>query len=374
MNKNIFFKRIFIFFSIFFCQPLFSAQTVSEKININRYGLYISSSNATEDYDKLKYTLSDAQSIKNTMIELGGMTKEKSFLLNNPTKQELLSSIQIIAEKIRYEQNISKIKNTNFNFLNTEFVFYYSGHSEADGILLGAEKISYEELKSLIDEMPGNIHLVILDSCYSGSLIRAKGGKKIKPFITENSSSGTVYMLSSSATEQSQESDDIHASYFTSALVSGMRGVADTNGDNLVSLKELFDYAYLNTTSSTAKNPYGTSQHPVYEVSLEGSSNIPLTNINFAESLFLLPEDVSGRIFFRNQENSINGEIIKKKGSAIKLALPAGSYMATIKYKKKSQDAYFVLSQGNTYTLKPDGKLYITEEFHFGENFISPIY
>ena len=44
----------------------------------------------------------------------------------------------------------------------------------------------------------------------------------------------------STSSDASQESDEIGGSYFTHYLVSGMRGAADANGDQLVTLAEVY--------------------------------------------------------------------------------------------------------------------------------------
>ena len=82
-----------------------------------------------------------------------------------------------------------------------------------------------------------------MDSCYSGNFIRTKGGQHRKPFLIDDSSvvTGHAYLSSSSDKESSQESDEIESSYFTNAMITGLRGAADASGDNKVTLNDYSD-------------------------------------------------------------------------------------------------------------------------------------
>ena len=62
---------------------------------------------------------------------------------------------------------------------------------------------------------------------------------------------GLVLIASSSADEESQESDEIGASFFTHYLASGLLGDADASGDGKVTLSEAYAYAYARTVGET---------------------------------------------------------------------------------------------------------------------------
>jgi hypothetical protein len=65
-------------------------------------------------------------------------------------------------------------------------------------------------------------------------------GVKTQPFLFGDSISaeGYAFLISSSATEASRESDSTANSYFTHSLVTGLRGAADTVGDGRVTLNK----------------------------------------------------------------------------------------------------------------------------------------
>jgi uncharacterized caspase-like protein len=74
------------------------------------------------------------------------------------------------------------------------------------------------------------LRFVILDSCSSGAITRAKGGVKPQSFLfdTSVSAEGCASLTSSSTDEASQKSDAIESSYFTHSLLAGLRGAADS--------------------------------------------------------------------------------------------------------------------------------------------------
>ena len=111
--------------------------------------------------------------------------------------------------------------------------FYYSGHSDEDGLLIGNDRVSYDELRARIQGIPAEVRLAILDSCASGAFTRRKGGVRRAPFMMDGSADtkGHAYLASSAINEAAQESDRIGASFFTHYLVSGLRGAADVIGD-----------------------------------------------------------------------------------------------------------------------------------------------
>ena len=101
--------------------------------------------------------------------------------------------------------------------------FYYSGHSDEEGLLLGSERVSYDELRTFIQDAPADLRVAILDSCASGAFTRDKGGVRRAPFLLDASIDmrGHAFLTSSAANEVAQESDRIAASFFTYYLVSG---------------------------------------------------------------------------------------------------------------------------------------------------------
>lgn len=337
---------------LFLISVFISSIATAQEAAVERFALYIGENNGGESREVLRYAESDAASLERTMREIGGVKQENECLLLGPSITQIDEQLSLFSQKIATVQLQSK---------RTEFIFYYSGHSEEDGLLIGESKYRYADLKETLDGMPGDVHIVLLDSCYSGNFMRTKGGTKQKPFLVDDSTvvTGHAYLSSSSATEQSQESDVIKGSYFTSSLVTGLRGAADSSGDKKVSLNELYYYAFNNTLSATERSKVGP-QHPGYNVTLVGSGDMVLTDIGSAEAVLVIAADVTGTIIVRHADGALASELIKKPGKSVVLALPAGTYQATVVGAKETRDSYFILAKDKVYTLDTNGLASVT--------------
>ncbi|MEE0878343.1 MAG: caspase family protein, partial [Treponemataceae bacterium] len=246
MNKILKFQLIFFVIICVFSINLFATEN-SESVAVERFALYVAANNGGKEREVLRYAASDAEKLKNTMQEIGGIDNKNSVILTEPNQVEVEKALQEFAKKVNLAKQTSR---------RTEFIFYYSGHSDENALLLGEESFGYSQLKSAINSVPSDIHVVMLDSCFSGNFIRAKGGTRQKSFLVDESSivSGHAYLSSSSESEASQESDLIQSSFFTHALITGLRGAADSSGDNKVSLNELYYYAFNETLSQTEQS------------------------------------------------------------------------------------------------------------------------
>ncbi|WP_022933115.1 caspase family protein [Treponema bryantii] len=336
-------KLIFITVALLSLSPIFAAAADDNASGVDRYAVYIGSNKGGKGREELLYAGSDAQNFKKAMSEIGGVTEDNSYVLIDPSKETIDQTLNNISRKINNSQSHAK---------RSEFIFYYSGHSDENALLLGDIPYDYSSLKAAITEVPSDIHVVILDSCYSGNFIRTKGGQKRKPFLIDDSSvvTGHAYLSSSSTNEYSQESDEIESSYFTNAMITGLRGAADASGDNKVTLNELYSYAFNDTLSKTESSKAGP-QHPNYNITLVGSGDLVLSDISTAESMLSLSKEAKGKFIIRDANGKLISEINKVAGQPIFMALPAAQYSAVIIDEYSTKQGYFVLEKDQVYVL-----------------------
>ena len=344
MKKIIFTALILFSFTQLFAATTGTESAANENTNgVDRYAIFIGSNKGGKGREQLLYAGSDAQNFQKTMTEIGGITDSNSYVLIDPSKEKIDETLNQISTKINTSVSTAK---------RSEFIFYYSGHSDENALLLGDVPYDYSTLKAAITNVPSDIHVVILDSCYSGNFIRTKGGQKRKPFLLDDSSvvSGHAYLSSSSDNEYSQESDEIESSYFTNAMITGLRGAADTSGDNKVTLNELYSYAFNDTLSKTESSKAGP-QHPNFNITLVGSGDLVLSDISTAEAMLSLSKDAKGKFIIRNAEGKLISEINKVAGQPIYMALPAGQYSAVIIDEYSTKSGIFLLEKDNIYVL-----------------------
>lgn len=295
---------------VYLFTPAYSSETV-------RYLLAVGANHGGDQREVLRFAVSDAQSFAGIMTQMGGISRDRTTVLVDPDPEQFKSEFERISRKLSEERRKSK---------RTELLFYYSGHSDETGLLLGNNTMQYRDLRSLIQQLPSDVKIAILDSCSSGAFTRVKGGKMVTPFMSDSSQDmrGFAFMTSSSADEVSQESDRIGGSFFTHYLISGLRGAADGRHDGRITLNEAYQYAYRETLSRTERTA-GGAQHPNYHIQMTGTGDVILTDIRAGDAFLVLGDSLDGR-FFINSGSSVSAEVTKQKGDSLTIALTEGKY------------------------------------------------
>jgi len=311
-------KRKKLIFYICIILLLAGGTLAAKSQQTRRYSIIIGANQGGPGRVKLKYAVSDARSLQRVLKRMGGINTKDNILLVEPNRRSFFNALSRIDRRIRNEGK---------KYRRTELIFYYSGHSDEEGILLKKQKVSYREIKKNIRSIPVDVHIAILDSCSSGAFTRLKGGKMRSPFLIDTSfdMKGYAFMTSSSDHEASQESDRIGGSFFTHYLVSGLRGAADTTGDGRVTLNEAYQYAYAETLARTEKTLSGP-QHPHYNIRMTGKGDVIMTDIRKSAAGLNLAKNIYGRIAIRDRYNRLVAEINKPAGRTVQIGLDAGRY------------------------------------------------
>jgi len=305
-------------FAAMFCLVVASAKADSKPV---AYALLIGSSKPGPGQAALRYAHRDAEHLAEVLGELSAYPKSHMTVLRDPRPAQIFAALDAIAAKLR-EHHARDEK--------TKFLFYYSGHARARAINLGADEVPITELKAKLEELPATVTLAILDACQTGAISGVKGAARAPDFsyhsVDELRTSGVVVIASSSASEFSQEAQELGASYFTHHLVVALRGAADNDRDGRVTLDEAYQYAYHRTLIDTSKTAVG-KQHPTLETKLTGKGEMVLSEPRLASSSLVLAEALAGELLiFRADMPRVVAEVHKTRGSAVKLALAPGRY------------------------------------------------
>ncbi len=308
-----------------------------------RIGLFVGANAGGPERAVLRYAVSDAYSFAEVLKQLGGFNETQSTILRNPGTGDLRSTFNQVS---RSAANYMRTGN------RVEFLFYYSGHSDENGLLLRDGRMDYRELKAYIDGVAAIVRIGVLDSCASGAFTRLKGSARSDPFLagSANSVEGRAFLTSSAEDEASQESDRIGASFFTFALVTGLRGGADYSGDGTVTLAEAYQYAYNETLAHTEGTRDGP-QHASFLMQLTGTGDLVLTKFNETTSRLILAADLEGRVFIRDERGRLLGEFQKTSGSPVSFAAPQGDVTVSIRGRTGYSSAQADLKEGVPITL-----------------------
>jgi hypothetical protein len=184
--------------------------------------------------------------------------------------------------------------------------------------------------------MSADVGIGILDACASGVITRLKGGRLQPGFLTDESMQmkGYAFLTSSSENEAAQESERIKGSYFTSALVTGLRGAADASGDGRVTLNEAYQYAFNETLSQTTATQ-GGAQHPAYDIRMAGTGDVVITDVRETSCTIVLGPEFDGRFYVRNARRVLVAELFKPAGRTVEIGLEPGIY--DIHYEQEPQ-------------------------------------
>jgi hypothetical protein len=333
---------------LFCCGVVLPAEQSSNQATTKRFALVVGANNGGPDRVKLKYAVSDAKSLLKVLKDMGGVTPDDSTLLADPDRKTLFLEMKKLGEKINKARS---------EYRRVEVIFYYSGHSDEQNILLGQEKVSYKDYRDAITGMDADVRIAVLDSCASGAFTRIKGGKKTSPFLIDTAydMKGFAFMTSSASDEASQESDSLRASFFTHYLVSGLRGAADMTQDGRITLSEAYHFAFSETLAQTEKTMSGP-QHPNYNIRMSGTGDVVMTDIRESSAQLVINKNISGKIFIHNrdQNDALVLELTKPFGRDIKLGLEQGNYRVINIREERVYEAEIHLKDTELFELNRD--------------------
>jgi Caspase domain len=286
-----------------------------------RFALVAGNNDGGYDTRPLLYATADARKIHTVLTELGGVDRGDATLLLDGSAGDFLGALADLegraAQAARQGQR-------------TTLIVYYSGHAKEGALRLGGSRVDLEALKQrLAGASPAHVRIGIFDACRSGN--RLKGARKGPGFEIQadggQDARGLVLLTSSSADEDSQESDAIAGSYFSHHLMSGLRGSADRSGDRRVTLSEAYEYAYARTVAETAETAAG-AQHPTFDYDLKGNGNLVLAELGTRGEGLYLPARAPAGVYYLVEAGRgvVAAEVLKVADLDRVIALSAGRY------------------------------------------------
>ena len=199
----------------------------------------------------LKYTDDDAYRIYAFLRspEGGALSEDQISIMidEEATKKNILNNMDLIFSKAGEKDLI---------------VLYFSGHGlkgsflpiDFDGF---NNKIYHDEINDIFRNSPAKYKLVIADACHSGSWMATRGDDVESTLDTYYTSlaqaePGTALIMSSKGEENSLESSGLRQGVFSHFLLRGLKGEADNDTNNVISVGELYNYIFDNVKDYTA--------------------------------------------------------------------------------------------------------------------------
>lgn len=278
--------------------------------------LVVSADNSYVASEKnLEYSSMDANRLVRALVTSARVPEQSILVLKNPSIEEFDQAV------LKMTQSTSK-----------KFMFYYSGHSDENGLHLKNGSINKTKFHDLLARVTSKVKIVVLDSCFSGAL-KSKGAVKSKPIelvqYNVDEPTGSVILTSSSGTELSYESEKLKGSIFTYHLVSGLYGQADTNIDGVVTIDELYQYVYAQTKFQSMVSG-GKVQSPEFESRLAGQGALIVAYPARINGQLRLADQVQGELTLASAKGVNFFKFYKNKGEDKTLSLPRGRYDITL--------------------------------------------
>ena len=158
---------------------------------------------------------------------------------------------------------------------NDVVVLYFSGHG-LPGSFLPVDfdgfnnKVKHEDIQQIFRETKAKHKICLADACHSGTLMarRSPLDNTLKKYYEafEKSPGGTALLLSSKGDEFSLEDHGLRQGIFSHFLIRGLKGEADKNSNDIVTVQELFDFVYtkVRTYTANAQTPAISGKYDKY--------------------------------------------------------------------------------------------------------------
>jgi len=132
--------------------------------------------------------------------------------------------------------------------------------------LLFEKAISANELRTITQQINAQKQVFILDACQSSGALeviesKSRGVAEEKAIAQLARSTGTFWITSTGTDQFASEFDKLGHGIFTYALLEGIQGAADTNGDQRLTIRELSTYIE-NKVPELSEQLKGSPQYP----------------------------------------------------------------------------------------------------------------
>jgi hypothetical protein len=283
-----------------------------------RFALVIGHNRGAATRLPLRFAETDAQRTALVLRQLGNFAHQNVHLLRAPTTTDLQLAFGRVQAQIQAWRRERPAGSGPGRAL---LLVYFSGHSDGKALELASERLEHGQLLDWIAGAGGDIRVVIVDACRSGSLLAVKGGAPGRDFdlgLAEENT-GQAILASAGADEEALESAELGGSYFSHHLLSGLRGAADANRDGRITLSEAYAHAAGRTAAETAATVFGR-QRPTYQIHLTGRGDLVLTALPERGTLIELPADLDRALVI----DAVRGDVAAEwaPGGARRLAVP----------------------------------------------------
>lgn len=219
-----------------------------EKLEKYLVGIFSVPKYQSEDITNLPFCSQDGIELKKVFNNHLGIEDEYIRLVGDDLDQEV-SKADILKNVIQLRRIAEP---------DDIIIFYFSGHgfsennvgylatSDTDLDIASDTSIPINRIREELNKSVAKIKILIIDSCYSGIGTGKKFDNKMsedfEKSLFSDISEGWVIFASCTSNEMSYSLENESLSVFTSYLIEGLKGNADTDKDSIISFEDLRIY------------------------------------------------------------------------------------------------------------------------------------
>ncbi|MDE5975336.1 MAG: caspase family protein [Muribaculaceae bacterium] len=207
-------------------------------VSARTYVLVTGVSNYGDESSNLAQTTKDAKRFRDLMLT---QTKDVTILTSKyVTRANVLEKLRAICNRAGKDDRI---------------VFFYSGHGSPGGICGYDKLISYDDLMATLSQSEAKEKVCLIDACFAGTAGKSSNDQSWRK--EAKAAKDIAFLVSCRPEEISAEDPLLGAGLFTEALLKGMRGKSDEDGNREITLLELFKYIHKDVVKHSKD-----TQHP----------------------------------------------------------------------------------------------------------------
>ncbi len=284
---------------------------------MRRVAIVVGANAAAPGRKPLRFAHRDAGAVAAVLRELGGFGPDDVRVMLDPEPAAILAAL---------DRALGAASGTAGE---TMVLFYYSGHADVESLYPAGRPLHLADLRARLEDHRAAVRIGIIDACRGGGWTGTKGLSETSVFDIDNAldldNEGSVLIASSSGLEDAHESAELRGSFFTHHWNAALRGAADENRDDKVTLVEAFEFARILTIRDTAIHT-DAPQHPSFRMALKGRGDPTMSTLTPGRALVELSQ-VQGPLQVIHLGSGLLVAELQRGPRVVRLQIAPGRYL-----------------------------------------------